>query len=85
VQPKTATQKLPDFIWKSLTWDQGKEMSNHLQIKVATGLQVYFCDPAAPGSEARTRTPTGCFGSTSLREPTSASTAPTISTSSPLR
>jgi transposase, IS30 family len=30
------------------TWDQGKEMSNHLQIKVATGLQVYFCDPASP-------------------------------------
>src|SRR2546427_11878330 len=26
-----ATQKLPDFIWKSLTWDQGKEMSHHLQ------------------------------------------------------
>ena len=43
-----ATQKLPDFIWKSLTWDQGKEMTNHLQIKVATGLQVYFCDPASP-------------------------------------
>jgi len=43
-----ATQKLPDFIWKSLTWDQGREMTNHLQIKVATGLQVYFCDPASP-------------------------------------
>ena len=43
-----ATQKLPDFIWKSLTWDQGSEMRNHLQIKVATGLQVYFCDPASP-------------------------------------
>jgi transposase, IS30 family len=43
-----ATQKLPDFIWKSLTWDQGWEMRNHLQIKVATGLQVYFCDPASP-------------------------------------
>ena len=43
-----ATQKLPDFVWKSLTWDQGKEMSNHLEIKVATGLQVYFCDPASP-------------------------------------
>ena len=43
-----ATQKLPDFIWKSLTWDQGNEMSNHLRIKVATGLQVYFCDPASP-------------------------------------
>ena len=43
-----ATQKLPDFIWKSLTWDQGREMSNHVRIKVATGLQVYFCDPASP-------------------------------------
>ncbi len=43
-----ATQKLPEFIWKSLTWDQGNEMRNHLQIKIATGLQVYFCDPASP-------------------------------------
>ena len=43
-----ASQKLPDFIWKSLTWDQGNEMRNHLRIKVATGLQVYFCDPASP-------------------------------------
>jgi transposase, IS30 family len=43
-----ATQKLPAFIWKSLTWDQGGEMRNHLQVKVASGLQVYFCDPASP-------------------------------------
>jgi transposase, IS30 family len=43
-----ATQKLPEFIWKSLTWDQGIEMRNHLQIKIATGLQIYFCDPASP-------------------------------------
>jgi IS30 family transposase len=43
-----ATQKLPDFVWKSLTWDQGNEMRNHLQIKLASGLQVYFCDPASP-------------------------------------
>jgi IS30 family transposase len=43
-----ATQKLPGFIWKSLTWDQGQEMRNHLRIKMATGLQVYFCDPASP-------------------------------------
>src|SRR6266516_2826598 len=43
-----ATQKLPDFFWKALTWDQGLEMRNHFQIKVATGLQVYFCDPASP-------------------------------------
>ncbi len=43
-----ATHKLPQFIWKSVTWDQGWEMRNHLQVKVATGLQVYFCDPAKP-------------------------------------
>src|SRR6267142_2805647 len=43
-----ATQKLPDFIWQSLTWDQGNEMRNHLQIKIATGLQIYFCAPASP-------------------------------------
>jgi len=43
-----ATQKWPEFIWKSLTWDQGNEMRNHLQIKMATGIQVYFCDPASP-------------------------------------
>src|SRR5438309_1110322 len=38
-----ATQKLPEFIWKSLTWDQGSEMRNHLRVQVASGLQVYFC------------------------------------------
>lgn len=43
-----ATSKLPEFIWKSLTWDQGREMRNHVQVKMATGLQVYFCDPASP-------------------------------------
>jgi IS30 family transposase len=43
-----ATQRLPKFIWKSLTWDQGIEMRNHAEIKVATGLDIYFCDPAKP-------------------------------------
>lgn len=43
-----ATQRLPQMIWKSLTWDQGIEMRNHAEIKVATGLDIYFCDPAKP-------------------------------------
>ena len=43
-----ATKTLPDVLLKSLTWDQGQEMTNHLQITIATGLQVYFCDPASP-------------------------------------
>jgi len=43
-----AIRKLPPALRKSLTWDQGREMSNHLEIKIATGLEVYFCDPHSP-------------------------------------
>jgi transposase, IS30 family len=43
-----ATKKLPRTLWKTLTWDQGHEMSRHAQISIATGLQIYFCDPAKP-------------------------------------
>lgn len=43
-----ATYRLPRVLWKSLTWDQGAEMANHAQIKLATDLDIYFCDPASP-------------------------------------
>jgi transposase, IS30 family len=43
-----ATKRLPETLWKSLTWDQGSEMRNHAKISVATGLDIYFCDPAKP-------------------------------------
>lgn len=33
---------------KSLTWDQGAEMAQHVQLKDATGMQVYFCEPRSP-------------------------------------
>ncbi len=39
---------LPDELRRSLTWDQGAEMSKHLQIADATGLDIYFCDPGSP-------------------------------------
>jgi transposase, IS30 family len=45
---KAATMKLPGTLWKTLTWDQGGEMANHPQIQLATGLDIYFCDPAKP-------------------------------------
>ena len=44
----TSAQKLPEALRKSLTWDQGSEMSKHVDIKLATGLEVYFCDPSSP-------------------------------------
>ena len=40
--------KLPDELYKSLTWDRGKEMSGHKRFTLATDIQVYFCDPQNP-------------------------------------
>ncbi len=39
---------LPTELRRSLTWDQGKEMNEHLQFSVSTGVAVYFCDPKSP-------------------------------------
>ena len=39
---------LPDQLRRSLTWDRGKEMAEHVRFSVDTGVQVYFCDPHSP-------------------------------------
>jgi IS30 family transposase len=39
---------LPAQLRRSLTWDQGAEMAQHVQLKITAGLPVYFCDPHSP-------------------------------------
>jgi IS30 family transposase len=41
-------QRLPHVLFKSLTWDQGKEMSRHTEFSIDTGIDVFFCDPHSP-------------------------------------
>jgi len=44
----TAITGLPAALRRSMTWDQGSEMADHAQISLATGLDIYFCDPHSP-------------------------------------
>jgi IS30 family transposase len=44
---KTVRQ-LPTSLRRSLTWDQGPEMAEHVHFTIDTGVQVFFCDPRSP-------------------------------------
>ena len=44
----TQAKKLPAELYKSLTWDRGKELADHRRFSLATDIDVYFCDPQSP-------------------------------------
>jgi IS30 family transposase len=43
-----AITALPTQLRLSLTWDQGAEMASHAQLRIDTGIEIYFCDPHSP-------------------------------------
>jgi len=42
------SKKLPDELYKSLTWDRGHELAEHKRFTMETNIDVYFCDPQSP-------------------------------------
>lgn len=45
---KKSMGDLPAQLWRSLTWDRGKELSDHVRFTIGSGVKVFFADPHSP-------------------------------------
>lgn len=45
---KNTVTNMPALLWQSLTWDRGKELSDHARFTIESGVRVYFADPHSP-------------------------------------
>jgi len=70
---------LPTHLRRSLAWDRGKEMAQHTQLRIDTGVEVYFCDPQSPWQRGTNENTNYSSVNTSPRAQISADTVPKIS------
>ena len=63
---------LPEALRRTLTWGQGPELRDWQQVRVDAGIEVYFCDPHAPGQRGTNENTNGLLRQYSPRAPISA-------------